>query len=257
MMPDWVVAAATAIGSSHVASGESCQDALQLHLGCNSIGESFIAIAISDGAGSAVHGLKGAETSTKHSVELLVAGAMSGEYRAGVESNQCADLLTDVQHRIGEEAREFGCEPRDLACTFLGALVWPESATFLQIGDGAIVYRTAEVAADYDLAFWPATGEYANTTHFVSDDDALFNLQVKHLAAAVDELALFTDGIQRLALDYAERRPHVPFFKPIFDHLRSATSGDLSEDLRMFLESERVAERSDDDKGMVLVARVR
>ena len=66
-------------------------------------------------------------------------------------------------------------ESRDFSCTLLVALVGEARAVFFQIGDGAIVYRGADGA--YVPALWPQTGEYANCTWFVTDDDAAERVQ--------------------------------------------------------------------------------
>jgi hypothetical protein len=50
---------------------------------------------------------------------------------------------------------------------------------------------------------------------------------------------------------------HRPFFEPLFARLRGTVSGDeLNEPLRQFLASPRVAQRSDDDKTLILATRV-
>ena len=67
-------------------------------------------------------------------------------------------------------------------------------------------------------------------------------------------VSLLTDGLQMLALDYANNIPHVPFFSPLF---KLTTEENFTiEALSRFLESERVCERTDDDKTLVLAVRL-
>ena len=77
----------------------------------------------------------------------------------------------------------------------------------LQDGDG---YRTV---------FWPQSGEYLNTTNFLTDEEFERRLELHALAERVDELALLTDGLQMLALRYADKSVHSPFFLPMFQAL--------------------------------------
>jgi hypothetical protein len=66
-----------------------------------------------------------------------------------------------------------------------------------------------------------------------------------------------SDGLQTMALSFAERAAHRPFFLPMFRKLRSARPGDgLPAALHRFLESPAVSQRSDDDKTLLLATRV-
>ncbi len=57
-------------------------------------------------------------------------------------------------------------------------------------------------------------GEYANMTHFITDDDAVSRLETYTSTERAHKVAAFTDGIQRLALNMLDNSPHVPFFTP-------------------------------------------
>ena len=111
--------------------------------------------------------------------------------------------------------------------------------------------------------FWPESGEYANMTHFVTDEDALAHLRTKIWISSVserlpEEIAMFSDGLQRLALVYQSQTVHNPFFEPMFAQLRNAdvrTCDVLSDQLARFLDSPIINERTDDDKTLVLASR--
>ena len=67
---------------------------------------------------------------------------------------------------------------------------------------------------------------------------------------------MFTDGLQRLALDFAGHTPHHGFFGPLFEQLRAVNDSEsLVEPFRCFLDSDRVNQRTDDDKTLVLAVR--
>jgi hypothetical protein len=69
---------------------------------------------------------------------------------------------------------------------------------------------------------------------------------------------LFSDGLQRLALDLNLQIPHPGFFKAMFPPLQSPQEGfaqELSSSLAAFLSSNRINDRSDDDKTLILPSR--
>jgi hypothetical protein len=133
------------------------------------------------------------------------------------------------------------------------AVIGPLSAAFSQIGDGAIVIDGPD---GYEFVFWPDSGEYANTTRFLADVGHAEHIRCYCITRSIQDLAVLTDGLQMLALNYAETRVHDPFFKPMFEVLRSAPSGEtLKAALDAFLDSERVNQRTDDDKTLLLATR--
>jgi hypothetical protein len=72
-------------------------------------------------------------------------------------------------------------------------------------------------------------------------------------------VALLTDGLQGLALRFSTREAHGPFFEPMFARLRREREGEpkgLGKELRAFLGSAPVNQRTDDDKTLVLATRL-
>src|SRR6516162_4738442 len=109
---------------------------------------------------------------------------------------------------------------------------------------------TKELALDWldnvlDHIFRSAAhGEYASSTYFVTDDREP-NLQFHLLEGEFNEVAIFSDGIERLALDFANGNAFVPFFEPMFAPLVALGPGrdrQLSLSLRKYLDSPRVIE---------------
>jgi hypothetical protein len=101
------------------------------------------------------------------------------------------------------EAQKHGSEPRDFASTLLVVVVGPYGGGALQIGDGVIV--VSDSADGWCWVFWPQRGEYANTRHFLTDEDAAERLQVEPFSGKMTDVALMTDGLEPLALHYASR----------------------------------------------------
>jgi len=152
-------------------------------------------------------------------------------------------------------AAELEVEARELATTFLGVVVADHESLLIQIGDGAIVFRCANTD-DFAAAFWPQTIEYANTTYFLTDPKFEAHANFRHECSQVIDIALFTDGLERLALRFSDQTVHDPFLVPMFARL-SATScvEELFEPLRGFLSSDAVNERTDDDRTLILATR--
>jgi hypothetical protein len=164
-----------------------------------------------------------------------------------------SDWYEQARRRLSLEACLQNTELREYACTLLTAVVGEERGVFAQIGDGAIVYRDGP---GYTTAVWPQEGEHAGTTFFLTNPDFENWLTVRQLDRQVDDLAVFTDGLQPLALHYASRTVHVPFFAPMFESLRQRLDPqELREPLRLFLTSQPVTDRTDDDTTLVLATR--
>ncbi|MDB6080249.1 MAG: protein phosphatase protein [Akkermansiaceae bacterium] len=141
---------------------------------------------------------------------------------------------------------------RDYACTFIGVLSSPEATLVFQIGDGGVVLDTGD---GLEVAVEPMTGEYANMTHFITDERAGEIVVAKSYQGPALRIAAFSDGIQRLALNLADNTPHEPFFAPFFQGLAKAPAdqiGRLQSLLAAFLGSGPVNERTDDDKSLAV-----
>jgi hypothetical protein len=181
----------------------------------------------------------------------------SGIPVAQVTKNTAESWLVTIQNLLDEDAKAVSAERRDFACTLLALIVGESCAACFQIGDGVMVLADSEEHS-YGHVFWPDRGEYANTTHFVTQDDAVEHLQFTSVQRRVIEAALLTDGLQTVALNYQEQTAHQPFFNGLFAPLRQAPEGcpvELSQSLSAFLSSSRVNEKTDDDKTLVLATR--
>ncbi|PTL85175.1 PP2C family serine/threonine-protein phosphatase [Vitiosangium sp. GDMCC 1.1324] len=238
-------------GTSHRRSATPCQDNCAGTATCPGQ-ESFLVVACSDGAGSAALSQVGSALACRRFIELACE-ALEREGPGAVSDPEVVrGWYRQVRQALEEEASRREVPMRELSCTLLTAVVGEHASVFAQVGDGAIVVRQGE---EYVPVFWPQVGEYANTTWFVTSPDLEQVLQVTS-GEPVDEVALFTDGLQMLALHFASRSVHRPFFEPLFAALRGAAHPeDLVVPLRAFLDSPAVNERTDDDKTLVLAIR--
>lgn len=156
-------------------------------------------------------------------------------------------------HRALAAKAEQACvDLREFATTAMLALVGESFAIFGQIGDGAIA-----VNGDHRPVFWPDNGEYFNTTVFLTDQDYERCLRITKVDGPINELAMFTDGLQLLALNFGNQTVHRPFFESMFRVMRECDDIDrLRPDLVAFLDSAPVNSRTDDDKTLILAQRV-
>ena len=141
----------------------------------------------------------------------------------------------------------------EFATTLLVAVAAGPWLSAAQVGDGAMVCRNTAGTLEL-LSKVRNGGEYVNETTFLTSADYLAGLHRRSLPAAeVDGLALFTDGIELLAITYPANSPHAPFFKPLF----AFAEGDeaTQAELEIFLRSDRVCERTDDDKTLIVAVR--
>ena len=238
----WKLVFGSVQGTSHLQSGLPCQDYCT-----GTIAGTTLIAACADGAGSAELSQLGSKAAVDRFMEVASGGAVPTK-------EQVEAWVDAARERLLEEATANGSTPRQLACTFLAALVGDGWAAFAQVGDGVIVFDGPE---GYDLAFWPDNGEYANTTRFLSEDNYQQHLRVEIVERHVSELAVLTDGLQMLALDIAGAKVHGRFFAPLFKAVRSGPDeAALQASLLEFMDSKRVNERTDDDKTLILATRI-
>ncbi|KAK44914.1 MULTISPECIES: PP2C family serine/threonine-protein phosphatase [Caballeronia] len=249
----WKVIGASAVGTSHTSNSSPCQDSCFYHVASDATGASLLVALVSDGAGSAQFGEVGSELACEAAGKMLLEIAeTTGE--DGLKAHLASELLEVVRARISEAAQARSVTMRALACTLLGAVIGPTRAFYFQVGDGAIVARDAGALAP---VFWPESGEYANMTYFVTDANAAEHLRVE-IRDTSDEVSLFSDGIQRLALVFATETAYEPFFEPMFKALRASSddqTDSLCAALERFLNSDAINDRTDDDKTLILATR--
>ena len=271
----WRLVTAYATGTSHVKAGLPCQD----HLAQSVAGERALVAAVADGAGSAIWAKEGARIAAGTVVQYLSRALDRGRIDYSVMLREAAMAARET---IFATAWLSGKEPRDFASTLLAVVIEPNGGSALQIGDGVIAVsdggngwgwvfwpqRAGYVKqspspnrskTEFRWIFWPQRGEFVNTTHFLTDVDALEHLQVAPRLGKVTDVALLTDGLESLALHYASKSVHKPFFygmfRPLWDVQRDGEIHHLSTAMVRFLSSERVCSRTDDDVSLILATR--
>ncbi len=254
----WRYAFASVIGTGHVRAGLPCQDYSQCEILKTTNGEPILISVVADGAGSASESAIGAEIACNEIIIEITNCIFNADNLLNVNRKFAEDCIEKIQFKLAKYADDTGGKLRDFACTLLVAIIGQGQIITWQIGDGAIVYSDPNTPEHYSVINWPQKGEYENLTSFLTQSDAIDHLQFDSVIAYVDEIAILTDGLQRLALDFSIQNAHSPFFRNMFVPLRVQTSGyskTASIALKSLLSSERVNERTDDDKTLVLASR--
>ena len=258
----WRTAIASAAGTSHVRTGTPCQDAGRCEVLEPDDGGQVLIASVSDGAGSASHSEHGAGLAVG-SFHRTFSSLVREQPGLGFFDEDCARRwLTDLQHEITAVADGNGLRAQDYACTFLGAVVGPTASVFVQVGDGAIVVADGQTGGGHAWITWPQHGEFANSTFFVTMEEAAdimaFTRREATDGGGVRELAMFSDGLERLILNMQTRSVHSPSLRPILDWLARTdlpATGATSAVLAAYLDSPNVNRRTDDDKTLVLATR--
>lgn len=213
-----------------------------------------LCVIVSDGAGSSSHGGEGAS---------LVCRMLSGAVRdwfsgdANLPSDdQVREWIDLIRDRIALVAEKRALTKRQFASTLIALIVRGEDLLALQVGDSALIARKGE---QWEAICWPENGEFASTTYFLTDDPEPRLQIVRRHAGSYDAFAVFSDGIESVALHHANHEPHPRFFDPMIKPIdqaidRGRLTG-LSAALGRYLDGPAICDRTDDDKTLVLVSR--
>lgn len=207
---------------------------------------------VCDGAGSAEHGGEGAS---------VVAHTMSRRLREHAqdsltlpEDDQIWSWVDEARDRLAIAAERRSTTPRSFASTMVMVVYARGEIVTAHVGDGAIVARSD---MEWTTLSPPESGPYAATTYFVTDDPAP-RLRIGRHEGDWTGLALFSDGIENLVLDYQTDAPHAPFFNSMIAPIDAVSTpgkdAKLSAALAGFLRSPKVCDKTDDDKTLLLLS---
>lgn len=244
---NWQTIAASMTGTSHQKKGQPCQDAHHYSL----LPEGILVAAVADGAGSAALGEVGAEIAVKTAVQTIEKQIVQAIPKNDdswklllIEALQAGQLAIKAESTVRQVS------VKDLATTLILVVATPELVAVAQVGDGAaVVSQEGNVLA----LTKPQSGEYINETTFLSSPKVVEKAQYTVWHGKPDQLAIFSDGLQMLALNMPEGTPHSPFFSPLFHFIvETVEESQATEQLREFLGSPRLLEKTDDDITLLL-----
>lgn len=251
----WKAIGCSVAGTSHIARNKPCEDAVDYRSIKDINGNDVLVCCVSDGAGSARYAAHASSFTVRTMTQGLCMAAATGERitEADVLSlteNIYDGLLLDAEHQRSPL--------NEYSCTLLGCCITTHGAVFFQIGDGAIVIN--EGSGSFNTIWWPDNGEYHNYTSFLVDDPGFGKLNIRIIQNNVSEVAIFSDGLQMIALAHESKTTHQPFFNDLFRFLRSADDAGkvniLNKKLDEYLNSKQINDRTDDDKTLFLATRL-
>jgi hypothetical protein len=242
----WRAYGASVRGSGHARLGLPCQDA---H-GWRPLAGG-IACAVADGLGSAARADEGARRAVAAALGALVANLPQDGAAADPAATEGGIRAAFAAARAALAEAATDAPLRDYATTLLLAAATDAWTAVGQIGDGAVVGRWRD--GRLETLSEPQRGEYANEVLPLTADDALDRLRIQVWRTPVEALALFSDGLQALALDLAGGTPFERFFAPFLGALADPfDSTATGERLAAFLDTPRVCARTDDDKTLLV-----
>lgn len=253
----WKIVHASVVGTSHLEKGTECQDRYAYKvINSPSNGEVLVAV-LSDGAGSSDCSQFGAEMACSLFIKEIEKQISENGSLENVNKEFGLLWLDYFRQQIADFAEEQGRQVRDYACTFLAAVVCETGAIFYQVGDGGIVCSPTGETESYYFGITPATKVYANATDFITEEKVGERLLFESTEEMIEDLVMFTDGIQSIAANFQNQTPHEPFLMPMLAPIRKTeTIGeDLNGKLEDFLNSSKVNEKTDDDKTLFLASR--
>ena len=115
----WRVVAASALGTAHVETGESCQDSCIANVDKLPNHSSLLSIFVSDGAGSAAYGGEGAELAIEASASFIASKFMAQEFTLNDEF--AVECVMAVRERIFTQAEKEGFKPVIMHVPFSGS----------------------------------------------------------------------------------------------------------------------------------------
>jgi len=246
----WRVAGASVPGAGHLRSGLPCQDDHWWRLE-----DGVLIAAVADGAGSASHAEEGARAAVRAAVDQAATIWQTQDPRQRDEwEHLLQGAFIVARLAVQSAAKALGRPVHDLATTLLVAVATPEQTAAAQIGDGAIIARL--VGEGLSALTRPPHTEHLNETTFLTSDGALAEMQYAVRRKPARGLAMLSDGLQMLALKMPGGEPHAPFFAPLLRFTAAAAEPERAElQLRAFLQSSGVVQRTDDDLTLLLAVR--
>ena len=245
----WKLAAVSQRGSSHELDGRPCQDAHSLAM----VSREILVIAVADGAGSASFAEVGSDLAVRTSTAELCRQLALPD--SNLEEASLKTLLigtiNSVRAALEAEAAERHVPTRELATTLLLVIATPDLVAAAQVGDGAVIVGDKD--GEITGLTLPRLGEYINEVVFVISPNALQSAQVAIQHGKTPHIAVFSDGLQMLGLEMPNCTPYKGFFSPLFNFI-SEKEDELEaiSEMSMFLSSQRVREKTDDDLTLVL-----
>lgn len=239
----WRTFGASVVGLSHQASSTPCQDAYAIW----KLSPDEILVAVADGAGSASQAARAARLAVDEAI-----GYCRSAFESAVEIDDWPAVLNAAlaaaRTLLVATAEIENIESREFASTLQVMIASREACAMARVGDGGgVMHAAGRVSALGDKP----DNQYVNETDFLTS--ASLRSHTTFSRIAIDGVAIFTDGLQPVAMRLVDWEPHEPFFMPILSFARSVFSEtDGSAALSRLLAQPSFDSRTDDDRTLVV-----
>lgn len=249
----WNYFLASVKGTSHNASGLPKQDSVMVSTFSVDNNEYLVGV-VADGAGSAKYSDASSKFICKYFIKRTKNWLKRKELKDLTQEN-IGNWFIDFKKIINRSVKAYKIESsREFATTLLYVVLSKNYNIFVQIGDGAI---SVGDDTNFECVFWPQNGEFINTTSFATEENSENKFMFKVSEETVEKLAMHTDGIELIALNMKNQKPYLPFFTPFFNALYKLKafgySENLSKQAETFLQSDKVNQKTDDDKTLLMI----
>lgn len=247
----WRVVGGSGIGTSHLKLGLPCQDAFYYKF----LGNDGVAIAVSDGAGSASKADEASAFLVKTAIGLL-------ERKLDDNYPECDREWETTLRYVFENTRQPLCKiaeeadrpVNDYHSTLILVVADEKRCICGLVGDcGAVALGGLNTLLSLCP---PQKGEYANITNFITQKTAPDVLDIRIYREKIHAIAVFSDGLMEVAMNIRQNKPYPPFFNPMFNFAAHMDNAQQAEELLVdFLTSKRINKKTDDDKTIVLAVK--
>ena len=255
MNPNWSTVSASVRGSSHEKTGAPCQDESAVKISADG---KWVALVVSDGAGTAARADEGSKHVVKHFSEELLKLVKALETQA--PGNWVNDFVIEKVLETRKSLRSLAQTDniRDFNCTLVACLQGPSGGFAIHIGDGTVLGGYS-VESNGDCAgrlfvSKPENGEYANETFFITEKDWIRHLRIMPMPK-VDWVLCCTDGGGALAL-LNDDAPKIGFLEPVMERVFSFNDEKIKQKaLADYLSDVQSNKVTGDDKTLAIAIR--
>lgn len=240
----WNVAQAAVQGRGHISASIPCQDKTYFVKK-----QDTCAIALADGAGSAMFSHFGAERVVECVSNLLV-DRFDDFYQESDPSVVRRKVLSFILRDLNTLKETLNCELSDLASTLLCVVVHDKRYIIFHLGDGVIGYQDGVALK---VASAPDNGEFCNTTVFTTSKNA--ETSIKLLKGTIREeikgFVLFSDGVESVLYKH-NKKEISQSLSPVFDDLAQLDPSEVEQNLLETLEE--IKTHTQDDCSIIVMS---
>ena len=208
-----LAASVTRQGASHARKNSANEDSVYFEVLPSGRG---IVAAVSDGAGSAPRAKEGSQLAGTYAVKRAFQAILEDEEEPAFAVETGLMAAREAIRQTAEIIPE--AEMADYHCTLILVAWVDDQVAAVQVGDGAAIVELDGVCKMLTI---PQRGEYVNETFFITEPHYQ-QTKFTREATGITALALFTDGLQKDAVDFQNRKANGDFIQQAITILHNA-----------------------------------